>query len=46
MTTSNYVARKYGVRSAMAGFIADKLVDELSGGKEKLTHVTSKSLMK
>ena len=35
VTTSNYVARKYGVRSAMAGFIADKLVDELSGGKEK-----------
>ena len=29
-----------------ACFIADKLVDELSGGKEKLTHVTSKSLMK
>lgn len=39
VTTSNYVARKYGVRSAMAGFIADKLVEELSGGKEKLIHV-------
>jgi DNA polymerase kappa len=41
VTTSNYVARKYGVRSAMAGFIADKLVEELSGGKEKLIHVPS-----
>jgi DNA polymerase kappa len=39
ITTSNYVARKYGVRSAMAGFIADKLVEELSGGKEKLIHI-------
>ena len=39
VTTSNYVARQYGVRSAMAGFIADKLVEELSGGKEKLIHV-------
>jgi DNA polymerase kappa len=39
--TSNYVARKYGVRSAMAGWIADKLVEELSNGKEKLVHVPS-----
>ena len=39
VTTSNYVARRYGVRSAMAGFIADKLVEELSGGKEKLIHL-------
>jgi DNA polymerase kappa len=41
VTTSNYVARRYGVRSAMAGFIADKLVEEISGGKEKLIHIPS-----
>ena len=39
--TSNYVARKYGVRSAMASWIGDKLVDELSGGKERLIHLPS-----
>ena len=39
--TSNYVARRYGVRSAMAGFIGDKLVEELSEGREKLIHVPS-----
>lgn len=39
--TSNYVARRYGVRSAMPGFIGDKLVEELSGGREKLIHVRS-----
>lgn len=39
--TSNYCARQYGVRSAMAGWIGDKLVEELSEGKEKLTHVPS-----
>ncbi|GKY94038.1 hypothetical protein MPSEU_000370500 [Mayamaea pseudoterrestris] len=39
ITTSNYVARKYGVRSAMAGWIGDKLVEELSGGQERLVHV-------
>jgi len=39
--TSNYVARRYGVRSAMAGWIADKLVEELSNGTEKLVHVPS-----
>ena len=39
--TSNYTARKYGVRSAMAGWIGDKLVEELSGGKEKLIHIPS-----
>jgi nucleotidyltransferase/DNA polymerase involved in DNA repair len=39
ISTSNYCARKYGVRSAMPGFIGDKLVEELSGGKEKLVHV-------
>jgi DNA polymerase kappa len=39
--TSNYLARRYGVRSAMAGFIGDKLVAELSQGKERLIHVPS-----
>jgi DNA polymerase kappa len=39
--TSNYLARRYGVRSAMAGWIGDKLVEELSDGKEKLMHVSS-----
>lgn len=39
--TSNYTARKYGVRSAMAGWIGDKLVQELSHGKETLIHVPS-----
>ena len=39
--TSNYKARRYGVRSAMPGFIGDKLVEELSDGKEKLIHVSS-----
>ena len=39
--TSNYAARRYGVRSAMPGFIGDKLVEELSKGKEKLIHVRS-----
>src|SRR3569623_278827 len=34
ITTSNYVARKYGVRSAMAGYIGDKMVQELSQGRE------------
>ena len=41
ITTSNYVARRYGVRSAMAGWIGDKLVEELSGGKETLIHLDS-----
>jgi DNA polymerase kappa len=39
ISTSNYVARRYGVRSAMAGYIGDKLVHELSNGREKLIHV-------
>lgn len=39
--TSNYKARQYGVRSAMAGFVADKLVEELSNGTERLIHVPS-----
>lgn len=29
ITTANYVARKYGVRSAMPGFLAMKLCPEL-----------------
>lgn len=29
LSTSNYVARKYGVRSAMPGFIAKELCPEL-----------------
>lgn len=36
ISTSNYAARKYGVRSAMPGWIAAKLVSELSHGKDKL----------
>ncbi len=39
--TSNYCARRYGVRSAMAGWIGDKLVEELSEGKQRLVHVPS-----
>ena len=39
--TSNYPARKFGVRSAMPGWIGDKLVEELSGGTQKLVHVPS-----
>eukprot|EP00977_Amphora_coffeiformis_P029501 scaffold41089_cov176-Amphora_coffeaeformis.AAC.1 len=39
--TSNYKARTYGVRSAMAGWIGDKLVEELSEGRERLIHVPS-----
>jgi len=37
--TSNYRARRYGVRSAMAGWIGDTLVRELSQGTERLVHV-------
>ncbi|EEC50926.1 predicted protein, partial [Phaeodactylum tricornutum CCAP 1055/1] len=40
--TSNYLARKYGVRSAMAGWIGDRLVEELSSGTKKLIHVPSR----
>lgn len=39
--TSNYLARKFGVRSAMPGWIGDKLVEELSGGSQRLVHVRS-----
>ena len=39
--TSNYCARQYGVRSAMAGWIADTLVEELSNGTKRLIHTPS-----
>lgn len=41
ISTSNYVARKYGVRAAMPGYLGSTLVKELSGGKETLTFVRS-----
>jgi DNA polymerase kappa len=41
ISTSNYVARQYGVRAAMPGYLGQKLVHELSHGKETLTFVTS-----
>ncbi|KAL7552403.1 hypothetical protein ACHAWF_015638 [Thalassiosira exigua] len=41
ISTSNYIARKYGVRAAMPGYLGKRLVDELSGGKESLTFVKS-----
>lgn len=41
ISTSNYAARKYGVRAAMPGYLGKLLVDELSGGKESLTFVKS-----
>ena len=41
ISTSNYVARKYGVRAAMPGYLGSKLVQELSGGEETLTFVES-----
>ena len=41
ISTSNYVARQYGVRAAMPGYLGSKLVSELSGGKETLTFVKS-----
>ena len=39
ISTSNYCARRYGVRSAMPSWIGNKLVEELSGGREKLIHL-------
>lgn len=39
ISTSNYVARKYGVRAAMPGYLGSKLVDEISDGEETLTFV-------
>lgn len=41
ISTSNYVARRYGVRAAMPGYLGSTLVKELSGGKESLTFVKS-----
>jgi len=41
ISTSNYVARKYGVRAAMPGYLGSKLVSELSNGQEKLVFVRS-----
>lgn len=41
ISTSNYAARKYGVRAAMPGYLGSTLVKELSGGKETLTFVKS-----
>ncbi|KAL7519717.1 hypothetical protein ACHAWX_004474 [Stephanocyclus meneghinianus] len=41
ISTSNYAARKYGVRAAMPGYLGKLLVDELSGGEESLTFVKS-----
>ena len=41
ISTSNYVARQYGVRAAMPGYLGQKLVAELSHGKETLTFVKS-----
>jgi hypothetical protein len=42
ITTSNYVARRYGVRSAMPGYIGAALVEQLSareGNKKRLVFV-------
>ena len=47
ISTSNYIARKYGVRSAMPGFIAEKLCPNLkfvSGNFEKY-HIESGKIM-
>ena len=41
ISTSNYIARRYGVRAAMPGYLGSMLVKELSGGKETLTFVRS-----
>ena len=41
ISTSNYIARRYGVRAAMPGYLGSMLVKELSGGKETLTFVKS-----
>ena len=39
--TSNYAARRFGVRSAMPGYIGAALVERLSKGKEKLVFCAS-----
>ena len=47
ISTSNYIARKYGVRSAMPGFIAEKLCPNLKfvpGNFEKY-HIESEKIM-
>ncbi|KAL3797709.1 hypothetical protein HJC23_000254 [Cyclotella cryptica] len=41
ISTSNYIARQYGVRAAMPGYLGRLLVEELSDGKESLTLVRS-----
>ena len=41
ISTSNYIARRYGVRAAMPGYLGSMLVKELSSGKESLTFVKS-----
>jgi DNA polymerase kappa len=41
ISTSNYIARRYGVRAAMPGYLGSMLVKELSEGKETLTFVKS-----
>ena len=39
--TSNYPARRFGVRSAMPGWLGDKLVEELTRGTQRLIHLHS-----
>lgn len=41
ISTSNYVARQFGVRAAMPGYLGQMLVRELSEGKQTLTFVQS-----
>lgn len=41
ISTSNYIARRYGVRAAMPGYLGSALVKELSNGTETLTFVKS-----
>jgi len=41
ISTSNYVARRFGVRAAMPGYLGSTLVKELSKGKQSLTFVKS-----
>jgi DNA polymerase kappa len=39
ISISNYIARKYGVRAAMPGFIAKKLCPNLVFAKYIFTHI-------
>ena len=39
--TSNYAARRFGVRSAMPGYIGEALVQQLSQGRQKLRYCPS-----